>query len=649
VAVPLWERVQAGDQSIIEDSDRLSDIRARWARVLGGDAALQNRLRSCGIDAANSVLCRTHEFSESQQSWSNTLGAVLTRYREKEFDGDFHWTNDSSYDSEVPLPFQELLIDFVQHGREQLLIESAAKHEVLAPSAKHDLERALLNHLTFVSNLVLGKAFYEYRFDKDPSSIFEFVRRERSSERSIYLDFIRDMRRTFEAFLQTYPVLARLLSQAVDQWVASCSLLARSIYDDFSCLQNEFQWQITQRVGAVTRVKSNLSDRHNRGQSVCQIELRSGEKLIYKPRSVGPEVAFYSFLRELNDLGLPLDLRVPRTIDFGDHGWVEFMESRSCRSEDEVIRFYRRSGMLLGVIHALAVSDVHYENLISCGEHPVIVDLETLLDESALNSSEKRNKRNKRNDNVRNFSIDRSGFIPHFQKDPDGHRFDLSALGADETQTSGVRPRIWKHINTDQMELVQDVSPEVSNLNRPRLLGKTVSASDYRSSIESGFDETYKLILRCNEELAANRSLMRRFDGLDLRVLVRGTQTYSRLLLHLLNPEFLTNGLKRSVELEWLARPLTGSRTSAKDRQVVYLLEIAALEKQDIPIFSASQWTREDFVGDDSDICRLWRKRDAQCLRRRLRSLNLCDMQRQLRLLRTAMTSRFGAQVENAD
>ena len=50
----------------------------------------------------------------------------------------------------------------------------------------------------------------------------------------------------------------------------------------------------------------------------------------------------------------------------------------SCASEEEIRRYYRRTGHLLCLVYALNGSDFHYENLIADGEHPVPIDLETI-------------------------------------------------------------------------------------------------------------------------------------------------------------------------------------------------------------------------------------------------------------------------------
>src|SRR6185369_4077964 len=65
--------------------------------------------------------------------------------------------------------------------------------------------------------------------------------------------------------------------------------------------------------------------------------------------------------------------------DRGSYGWIEFVLAQSCTSVAEVRRFYQRQGGYLALLYALEATDLHFENLIAAGEHPILVDLETLF------------------------------------------------------------------------------------------------------------------------------------------------------------------------------------------------------------------------------------------------------------------------------
>jgi lantibiotic modifying enzyme len=56
---------------------------------------------------------------------------------------------------------------------------------------------------------------------------------------------------------------------------------------------------------------------------------------------------------------------------------VEVVEYLPCQNQEEIKRYYQRAGQLLCLLYVLGANDCHNENLIACGEYPVLVDLET--------------------------------------------------------------------------------------------------------------------------------------------------------------------------------------------------------------------------------------------------------------------------------
>ena len=61
------------------------------------------------------------------------------------------------------------------------------------------------------------------------------------------------------------------------------------------------------------------------------------------------------------------------------YGWTEYIEHAGCADAEGCKRFFRRAGAWLALFHCFAGSDMHQENMIAAGEHPVPIDLETIL------------------------------------------------------------------------------------------------------------------------------------------------------------------------------------------------------------------------------------------------------------------------------
>ena len=124
-------------------------------------------------------------------------------------------------------------------------------------------------------------------------------------------------------------------------------------------------------------ISLNAGDSHQQGKGVAIVELKNGGKLVYKPRNLSPEQGFYRYLRWLNDQS-DFNFLIPKLLCFDDYGWQEFIASYPIKNEAGLGDYFYRYGALVAAAHAVNLTDIHFENLISAGEQPVIVDAETI-------------------------------------------------------------------------------------------------------------------------------------------------------------------------------------------------------------------------------------------------------------------------------
>ena len=633
----LWDRKPGSRRVRAADDARARERLARWREILGSEKILHRRLRNGRVDPH--VLDRLLRGSlnlGTPPSWTTILESALRLSSSRV--GRNTAGADRSFDPAHPLPFQDILVGFMRQARRLLAEEAGLALRVFRDPAIVDLERQLLAHLTFVAGLTIGRDFYAFRFAHAPASAIEAAWERQPASTQIYSRYVRHMQAGgLLALLDAHPVLARLLSQSVEQWVQTSARLCRRFVADFGALRALFGWSAETADGAVASLRTDLSDRHHGGQTVTELLLHTGERVIYKPRTVQPEIVFSRFVDWLNGRGLSFDLRSIAALDRVTHGWVEFVPCEPCTSDAQVSRFYARSGMLLCVLHALATTDVHSENVIACGEHPVIVDPETLLCESVREPS--LSDRAKSDEAT---SVLRTGVLPRWQTGAEDNQFDASALGADDAQDSGIRLPEWRSINTDQMAFSGDGRARETMTHRVDIAGAWPTVADYLTPFLEGFKEAYACLLANRRALLSNDQLLNGFDRLELRVLLRDSATYARLHLHLLHPEFMVDGIVRSIELEWLARPLSATNTPRANRNLVYEAERSAMESLDIPHFATSGWSEMSHTADDLDLWRLGAGRDSRMLRRRLEELSEADCARQLTVIEDAVRSRFG-------
>lgn len=129
--------------------------------------------------------------------------------------------------------------------------------------------------------------------------------------------------------------------------------------------------------GPVVAIR-RLGDPHRGGRCVTLIRFRSGLAVIHKPRPVAPELAWNGAVRWLGARAPSGPFLAPRVVARRHDGWVEALRVRRPRAGDEARRYHRRLGALLSLFDVLEVRDIHRGNLIPVGEHPVLVDAETI-------------------------------------------------------------------------------------------------------------------------------------------------------------------------------------------------------------------------------------------------------------------------------
>ncbi|WP_153298453.1 DUF4135 domain-containing protein, partial [Streptococcus pneumoniae] len=64
---------------------------------------------------------------------------------------------------------------------------------------------------------------------------------------------------------------------------------------------------------------------------------------------------------------------------YSDHSYEEFIDYLPLEQKKKLPEYYYNFGVLLAFIYLFNGSDIHFENLISYGDMPVIIDFETML------------------------------------------------------------------------------------------------------------------------------------------------------------------------------------------------------------------------------------------------------------------------------
>ena len=438
-------------------------------------------------------------------------------------------------------------------------------------------------------------------------------------------------------FLTRYPVLARQLVQTIDQWTDYAVEFLAHLFADWPDLCDRFSPD--NDLGLLVALQVGAGDRHRNGRSVLIAQYASGLRLVYKPKPFAIDAHFQELLVWLNQQGASPSLRTLKVIDRGEYGWSEFVEPISCTTEEEIIRFYERQGSYLALLYALNAVDLHNENIIAAGEHPMLVDLEALfhprLEERDTASSS----------NQAALAMDESvwqvGLLPRrlwSAKDSGG--VDMSGLGGGEGQLLPHPLFTWKNPGTDQMQLVrQQVEMPVSQ-NRPRLKDQEVNVLDYQEAVLSGFTHMYRLLYRLQPVLLDEQ--LRRFEHDEIRFVARSTRIYATLMFESFHPDLLQDALMRDRFFDHLWREV---------QQRPYLSRLIPFEQRDllrwdIPLFTTTPSSTTIYASEKEPLANFLDVSSLEIVREKLRQLSEADLARQVWIIRASFTT---LQIGNED
>lgn len=566
--------------------------------------------------------------SGTPSSWLQTLDRAYSEAAMPLNGKDARQNENGNYPHEG---FLKLVEPLIRKARFQLQakIETILRNHPAAPfepvsavdTMSTNLTTRLLGMLTRTMVLELNVARLEGRL-------------QGKNARERFVHFTEDLSRMETAFklFSEYPVLARQLVSCAENWVNFSAEFLEHLAADSKEVTTLFH----ANSGLLVEAAAGAGDTHRQGRSVIIARFENGFKLVYKPRSMAIDAHFQQFLEWLNQKGATPQLRTLKILNRPGHGWVEFVQAAGCHTKEEVVRFYERQGTYLAILYVLQATDFHFENLLACGEHPVLVDLEALfhprLREIDLKSPDLRMAAR-----AKSWSVLRTGLLPKrigAFGDPLG--VELSGLGYSGGQ---IRENVlqWTSEGTDQMAAVKQSFLTPGGHNRPSLDGAEIDVREYVEPIVSGFTRTYELFLAHRAELLSlqDDSPLHRFAHDEIRVVPRATGGYGMLLSHVLHPDYLRDALDRDRLLD---------RLWAGIKEHSYLERLIKAERRDlmegdIPIFTSNPASNDIFTSTGEKIDGFLAKTGLSIAQETVAGLGPNDLSRQTWFIRASMAT----------
>jgi type 2 lantibiotic biosynthesis protein LanM len=434
------------------------------------------------------------------------------------------------------------------------------------------------------------------------------------------------------SILHEYPVLARQIVVFLEDWVDVELEFFYHLCADWTAIREKFP--SAQDLDVLVAVDSRLSDSHRGGRSVRVATFQSGFRIVYKPRSLRIDEHFQTFLKWLNNRGDHPHFQTMTILSRTTYGWTEFIEHHPCNAEDEVYRFYQRQGGYLAIMYALSGEDLHFENLIAAGEHPVFIDVETLFKPHPRASSQKIALEfdvGAFDSNVLN-----TGLLPIQSWSSQDHQgVDISGLGAEGGQLIPFGIPTWERSGTDTMRLTHKHCKLQASRNKPTLRENDIAVLDYVSAIDVGFTSIYQLLMEYRSELLDHGGPLALFAEDEVRVVFRSTQIYSRLLYDSFHPDVLRNALDRDRLFDHLWSGIVTEPWKAE----LIATEQSDLRRGDIPIFTTRPTSRALWTGANEKIDNFFEETGMMRVRRRLKQMGKTDLERQRWIIKASLAT----------
>ena len=312
-------------------------------------------------------------------------------------------------------------------------------------------------------------------------------------------------------------------------------------------------------------------DSHNNGRFVRVCKFKNN-CIVYKPRNLKADVQFQQLLSDLNNHS-GTSFKTCVYIDKETYGWSEFIEYKACKDAKEYKAYYSALGQYLALLYVLNSSDIHFENVIASGKHPIIVDLETIIhcDKGSGNSTQL----NSIHTVLDSMILPQRSYYVNQKKG-----FDVSVIGYYNQKGKSLR------IDTDN--ICDDVSLKENQVNFSNSGNVHSVKNNFAVSIKSieqlmtdGFDSLYGFFQKNRQWLASNthyRSMLK----LNYRCILRSTNLYTSILIDLLHPDNLRSKLDQYL---YITNKLWTLKYAGKLNETSHY-ESKCLASGDVPIFS---------------------------------------------------------------
>ncbi|MGX7245660.1 type 2 lanthipeptide synthetase LanM [Enterococcus quebecensis] len=395
-------------------------------------------------------------------------------------------------------------------------------------------------------------------------------------------------------FFNQYPVLTRLYAETINFQLVNFQELVQAIAESEQELKQVFKIETPV---SLTSLKMGAGDSHDQGKSVAILTFNNEVDVVFKPKNLMIGERFDSFVQAINKMNPAFDFYLTTKIVKENYTFEECLIYSECLSQEEVTHYYRQFGQTVALVYLLNGNDFHLENVLAFGKYPVLIDLETIIQnhfpmpdsENAIVKVMQENGE----------SVVMSGLVPIYlfeeraEADVEGASkgIQLSALSGGEQK---LPYKVLKLINFDSVNMQFMYQEHITDAaeNIPLFKGEKVDFVPYIETIVDGFKEFSTFAIENKEMLATLAE--KTFSDCLVRNVIKTTQSYGDLLDYSTHPTCMVDYIEREKLFEnlWM-------HGYSNSKPVPY--EIRDMLQHDVPIFFNPTSTR-DLVASQGEV-----------------------------------------------
>lgn len=324
-----------------------------------------------------------------------------------------------------------------------------------------------------------------------------------------YIDGLMNDKVMFKSLFKSFPFWTYSLFQFLEKSTAYLVEVFTNLSLEFLEIQNK----LGIKEFKIFNVKLESGDRHD-GKFVMEF-ITSEKNLFYKPRECDTEICLKKIMAFLSKHSEDiLDLKFPVSIYINGHQWVIEDKYKPLIKQSDEKKYYFRMGEILALYYLLDGNDLHFENIISSCEYPVLIDTETIFSNRMMTKIEGENILLSKEENAYSvISIKDIGIIPNYIK-----------IGKDSVNISAIRNRVDEKIN-------KKYKIDKSKLH---MAGEYLTVDEICQELMKGFSAVYQVFMLHKTDIYEH--IKDCSKNMCVRYLKRPTNDYSKIKNAIMKP-----------------------------------------------------------------------------------------------------------------